>query len=394
MKIVVALDKFKGSLSAPEACEIVREALLATRPKLEIVVKPMADGGDGTAEVLRTALGGEWISRRVTGPLPTIPSTGRYLWVADRKLAVIEMAAASGLVLLRPDQRNPLCTTTRGTGELIRDAVERGARKILLGVGGSATVDGGVGAAMALGWRFLDGTGKPVGLGGAVLERIAKIVPAQSRFRGSGIPAATGRDKNVAPTMDWPAVEVLCDVDNPLCGEQGAARVFGPQKGATQEMVERLDAGLNHLADIVATQLGKDIADVAGAGAAGGLAAGAIAFMNARLVPGIDTIMSLSGLDGELADADWVITGEGKFDEQSLRGKVVHGAAKLARKHGVKVAVIAGSVQVSEKKYRAEGIELALPTMKPGMTLDEALARAEELLAETARSFAGKFLEL
>jgi glycerate kinase len=187
-----------------------------------------------------------------------------------------------------------------------------------------------------------------------------------------------------------PAVEVLCDVDNPLCGEHGAARVFGPQKGATPAMVERLDAGLEHLGRLVKEQLGRDIVNIPGAGAAGGLAGGALAFMDARITPGIETVIHASGMDAELADADWVITGEGRFDEQSLRGKVVSGVAKLAAKHGVKVAVLAGSVQVSEEIHRREGVELVLPTMKPGMGLNEALARAEELLASAARELAAR----
>jgi glycerate kinase len=368
MKIVVALDKFKGTLTAPRACAIVRDALLAARPDLQVVVKPMADGGDGTAEVLHSALGGEWIDRQVHGPLPEMPSTARYLWVAGRKLAVVEMAAASGLALLKPEERNPLKTTTRGTGELIRDAIERGAEKILLGVGGSATVDGGAGAAMALGWKFLDSAGKAVGPGGGRLERIGKI-------EGPG-------------KLRLPALEVLCDVDNPLCGEQGAARVFGPQKGATPAMVERLDAGLRHLAELVKEQLGKDIADVPGTGAAGGLAFGAMAFMNARLLPGVEAVMEAVGLASELRGADWVITGEGKFDAQSLRGKVVSGVTKLAREAGVKIAVLAGSVELPQQVYRRAGIEIALATTRPGMPLVQALQNAGKLLAAATNDLA------
>jgi glycerate kinase len=364
MKIVVALDKFKGSLTATRACEIVRAALLMARPGLQIVVKPMADGGDGTAEVLYSTLGGEWILQRVTGPLEAMPSTGKYLWIANRNWAVIEMATASGLILLRAEQCNPLRTTTHGTGELIRAAAERGARKILFGVGGSATVDGGVGAAMALGWRFFAANGRRIGQGGGELERIARIEPPAN--------------------LKLPEIEVLCDVDNPLCGEHGAARVFGPQKGATPEMVERLDAGLRHLAKMVSEQLGKDIADVPGAGAAGGLAAGAMAFMDAKLVPGIDTVMSASGLEDALNGADWVITGEGRFDEQSLRGKVVSGVAKQARKLGVKVAVLAGSVTMP----KAEEVDVLLTMRKEGMSLDHAMANAEKLLAESTRELA------
>jgi glycerate kinase len=370
VKIVVALDKFKGSLIASRACDIVRDALLSVRPELRVVTKPMADGGDGTDEVLLATLGGEWIAQPVMGPLPEVSCIARYAWLAKEATAVIAMANASGLVLLKPEERNPLATTTYGTGELIRAAAGHGAKRIWLAVGGSATVDGGVGAAMALGWRFLDTRGKPVGFGGGGLERIARIErPGKLRI---------------------PAMEVLCDVDNPLCGEHGAARVFGPQKGATPAMVERLDDGLQHLGRLVKEQLGKDIVNIPGAGAAGGLAGGALAFMEARLAPGIETVIQASGMDAELADADWVVTGEGQFDTQSLRGKVVSGIAKLAAKHRVKVAVLAGSVQVSEEIYHREGIELALSTMKPGMELNQALTRAEELLASAARELTAR----
>ncbi|HUJ11290.1 MAG TPA: glycerate kinase [Verrucomicrobiae bacterium] len=367
MKIVVALDKFKGSLAALRACEIVRDALQSTRPGLEVVVRPMADGGDGTAEVFHTALGGEWIYRRVTGVLEAIPFTGRYLWLADRKLAVIEMASASGLALLRAENRDPLRATTLGTGELIQAAIESGATKILFGVGGSATVDGGVGASTALGWRFLAANGRRVGHGGGELDRIARIEPPPLHRK-------------------LPEIEVLCDVNNPLYGENGAARMFGPQKGATPEMVERLEAGLRHLAELVKTQLGKDLADVPGAGAAGGLAFGAMAFMNAKLVPGIDTVMEAAGLESALNGADWAITGEGRFDEQSLRGKVVAGVTKLAREHGIKVAVLAGSAAIP----KAEGINIVLTVQKEGMPLDQAMTNAPKLLAETARELAAR----
>jgi glycerate kinase len=370
VKIVVALDKFKGSLTAPRAGEIVRDALLSVHPEWHVVLKPMADGGDGTDEALLTALGGEWITCSVMGPLPQTACTARYAWLDREATAIVAMASASGLVLLELEQRNPLLTTTYGTGDLIHAAVERGAKRIWLAVGGSATVDGGVGAAMALGWQFLDAQGKSIGFGGGELERIARIIPPAD--------------------LRMPLVEVLCDVDNPLCGRRGAAHVFGPQKGATSAMVERLDAGLRHLAGLVKEQLGKDIAPVSGAGAAGGLAAGAMAFMNARLVPGVETVIRACGLEAELVDADWVITGEGRFDDQSLRGKVVSGVTNLAVKHGVKVAVLAGSVEVPEEVCRREGINVALATMKPGMELSEAMARAEKFLASAARELAAR----
>jgi len=360
MKIVVALDKFKGSLTAAEACEIVRRAL----PAAEIIVKPMADGGDGTAAALHAALGGDWISKKVTGPRPEKDCTAKYLWLAADRRAFVEMAQASGLVLLPPEQRNPLLTTTFGTGELLADAIRRGAERIWLAVGGSATTDGGIGAAAAVGWQFLDAQGQPVKPIGGELERIVTLRP---------------------PNSSLPAVEVLCDVDNPLCGEHGAARVFGPQKGATPEMVERLDAGLHHLAGLVQTQLGKDILNIPGAGAAGGLAGGAIAFLNARLVPGIETVMTASRLAEDLAGADWVITGEGQFDEQSLRGKVVAGVTALARRHGVKVAVLAGRVKLSETEWQRAGISIAQAIAPATLDTGTAMRQAPELLAAAVR---------
>ena len=343
MKIVVALDKFKGSLTAARACEIVHSTLLSARPGLRVVTKPMADGGEGTDEVLLTALGGEWLAVSVMGPLPNMRCVAKYAWLPKDATAIVAMANASGLVLLKPEQRNPLLTTTYGTGELIRAAIKHGAKRIWLAVGGSATMDGGIGAAMAIAWQFLDAQGKMIGFGGGELQRIAQIVPPIG--------------------LRVPAVEVLCDVDNPLCGEHGAARVFGPQKGATEPMVEQLNKGLQHLGELVKEQLEREITDVPGAGAAGGLAAGAMAFMNARLVPGIETVIRANQLEAELADADWVITGEGRFDEQSLRGKLVSGVARLAAEHKVKVIVIAGSVQVSEELCRRGGIEFALASM-------------------------------
>lgn len=364
MKIVVALDKFKGSLTATEACLSVQRALLDRFPGAQIILKPMADGGDGTADALQTALGGEWIVREVTGPLPDMRVTAKYLWLAGERRAFIEMAQASGLMLLPQERRNPLLTSTLGTGELLADALRRGATRIWLTVGGSATVDGGTGAAAALGWRFLDAGGQELAPCGAALARITKIE---------------------APCGGRPDVEVLCDVDNPLCGEHGSARVFGPQKGATPAMVEQLDAGLQNLAKVVRAQLGRDILEIPGAGASGGLAAGAIAFLNARLVSGIATVMAASRLEEDLAGADWVITGEGQFDEQSLRGKVVAGVAALARRRGVKIAVLAGRVQLDEAAWRGAGVDWARAIAPAEMSTADAMRQAAGLLGAAAR---------
>ncbi len=364
-RAVVAFDSFKGSLSAREACAIASRALRSAG--WEVSEKPMADGGEGTAAALVAAMDGEWIPVRVSGPLPGREVSAGFGWFPESGRALVEMAAASGLTLLQRDELNPMRATTRGTGELVREAAARGARAIWLAVGGSATVDGGVGAAMALGWRFLDRSGHPVGEGGGELARIARIAPPSG--------------------MGLPPVEVLCDVDNPLCGENGAARVFGPQKGATPAMVDELDAGLRHLAAVIRTDLGADVLDTPGAGAAGGLAAGAIAFMGGRLVPGIETVMRASGLSDALCGADWVVTGEGSFDRQSMRGKVVSGVVRQARAAGVRVAVIAGGVAVPESEYRAFGVDRAWALRESDMSVETAMSRAPDLLAARAAQF-------
>jgi glycerate kinase len=372
MKLVVAMDSFKGSLTAERACRVVAESIAVVAPRAEIITKPMADGGEGTAQTMLAAGKGQWIEKTVTGPLRNMRVRAGFAWFAGEKLVVVEMATASGLQLLSPDQRNPLKTATYGTGQLIQAAMDYGARRILLAVGGSATVDGGTGAAAAMGWKFLSKDGKQVDLGGGQLLQIERMIPPEHINR---VP-----------------IEVLCDVDNPLCGDQGAARIYGPQKGATKEMVELLEAGLEHLAALVQRQLGCDIADLPGAGAAGGLAAGAVAFMGAKLVSGIETVISWSRLGQAIAGADWVITGEGCFDEQSLRGKVVSGVAKAARSAGAKVAVLAGQVLLPRDKYRDLGVADAFACMTDQMPLADAMANSEHLLAQTARQFALKYL--
>lgn len=386
MKIVVALDSFKGSLTAVQACDIVGGAIRSEIPGTEIVTRPMADGGEGTASVLMAVAGGQWIRRTVMGPLPEMEVEAGFVWLPDSATALVEMATASGLPLLKPEQRNPLLATTYGTGQLIQAAIDHGARHILLAIGGSATVDGGVGAAMALGWRFLAKDGREIGVGGGQLSRIAMIVaPVCSA------PVRASEDTPDGVTTNT-AVEVLCDVDNPLCGERGAARVFGPQKGATPEMVEQLDAGLAHLARLVQDQLGRDIACLPGAGAAGGLAAGAVAFLKGRLISGVDAVMSQVCLPEAVTGANWVVTGEGSFDEQSLCGKVVSGVVRVARAAGAKVAVCAGQVRLEPAKYHPAGIEAAVACMAAGMELDYALAHSAELLDCAARRFARDYL--
>ncbi len=371
MKVVIATDSFKGTLKADEACEIIANAIRECAPDVRLVIKPMADGGEGTARAMIKASDGRWIKQQVMGPLPDMLVNAGFAWFRD-KTALIEMASASGLDLLNPEQMNPLHTTTYGTGQLITAALEYGAGKILLAVGGSATVDGGLGAASALGWKFLDDRDKQIPLGGVGLEKLAKIVKPEN--------------------FSLVPVEVLCDCDNPLCGRLGAAEVYAPQKGATPAMVERFARGLENLAEVVRIQLRRDICNVPGAGAAGGLAAGAIAFMNADLVSGIETVMTRSNIGAEFETADWVITGEGCFDHQSLSGKVVSGILKLALRTQVRVAVLAGQVKIPPEKYQKIGIVTALSGKPDNMPLDEALANSGTLLRSAAKHFADHYL--
>lgn len=368
MKVVLAFDSFKGSLSAVRACDEAGAALRELHPGWQVVKAPMADGGEGTAEALVMAGHGQWRTCRVMGPLPDMEVEAGTAWFPRERSALVEMASASGITHVRADQLNPMLTTTFGTGQLLRVALDDEPALIRLAVGGSATTDGGVGAAMALGWRFVDEAGRDVGLGGAALERIRRILTP-------------------VPALRLPPVEVLCDVNNPLCGPEGAAAVYGPQKGATPDMVERLDRGLCRLAELVKRQFGLSIEGLPGAGAAGGLAGGAVAFLGGRLVPGIGTIIRASGLERELREADWVITGEGSFDAQSFRGKVVSGVLEAARAHRVKVAVMAGRVAVPEAQWRQAGVSAALALAPAGMPTAEAMARAGSLLRERVREF-------
>jgi glycerate kinase len=371
MKVVIAMDSFKGTLKAYEVCQIISDSIREILSDVTIVAKPMADGGEGTARAMLEAGDGKWVPLTVMGPLPEMQIDAGFAWFADGA-ALVEMACASGLELLAAEQMDPLRTTTYGTGQLIEAAVKRGASNILLAVGGSATVDGGAGAAAALGWKFLDRKGDPVPLGGGGLERIARIIKPEN-------------------LMSVP-VDVLCDVDNPLCGEHGAARIYGPQKGATDRMVEKLEAGLSHLARLVRAQLGRGIENVPGAGAAGGLAAGAMAFMDAGIVSGIETVMARSNLRAELESADWVITGEGSFDRQSLYGKVVSGVLKLAKQSDTRVAVLAGQVNIPCDECQKIGIEVVIASKPDDLSLDDALRNSCELLCAAAKRLAREHL--
>ena len=370
LRVLVAPDSFKGSLTAPEAASAMARGVRRGWPGAAVVALPLADGGEGTAAALVQATGGRWFARRVTGPLGE-PVDARWALLGDGRTAVIEMAAASGLLLVPPDRRRPLEATTFGTGELIRDALDHGCRRLLVAIGGSATTDGGTGMLAALGARFLDAAGAPLPPGGGPLRRLARI-------------DLGGLDPRLAET----AIEVACDVDNPLTGPRGAARVYAPQKGATPEQVEALEAGLLRLADVAARPLGRDLRDEPGAGAAGGLGFALLAFLGARLRPGAELVMDAVGFDRHLERADLVLTGEGRTDAQTLAGKLVARVADRCRARGRPVVVISGAVDPAvEPALRQRGVAALLAATPAPMPPDQAMARAAvhlEVAATTA----------
>ena len=368
MKIVIAPDKYKGSLSAVQVCSIIENAVRNIDPSINTISNPMADGGEGTVETLVESLGGEIISLKVTGPLGDRVVAG--FGMLHDGTAVIEMASASGYVLVPREKRDPLETTTYGTGELIARALEMGSSKIIIGIGGSATNDGGMGMAQALGYRFLGKDGKALGQGGKQLEELYRI-----------------DDSHANHLLKKAEVEAACDVDNPLYGKNGAAYVYAPQKGADPDMVERLDRGLKNFAAVAAGDLEMDVASIPGAGAAGGLGAGLMAFAGARLKPGADIIIGLTGLEQKLKDADLVITGEGAMDEQTYYGKSPLGVARLASRYGIPAITINGSLLAGRKNIDQNNSSLFsgnFSIINRPMSLDEAMDNAEELLGETA----------
>ena len=366
MKFVLAFDSFKGTIDSPRVCSIVEECIKSKLPEAEIVKLPLADGGENTASILAEALGGGMkIVGNVPGPVDDMKVMGGYGNIPDERTAIVETAVASGIALLDPEELEPMKSSTFGTGVLLRDALKSGYKKIYLTLGGSATNDGGMGAAVALGWKFLDKKGEKLIPCAESLIKVCKVIPPKSFEL-------------------WPPVKCLCDVTNPLCGENGAAYVFGPQKGAGVEQIKQIDSGLKNLAEVVKKDLGKDILDIPGAGAAGGFGGGAVAFLNAELVPGIDTIMEWLDFDKHLENADWLLTGEGCLDDTSFQGKVLSGISKAAAKNDVKLAAIAGRVKASCSSLTEAGVEIVEATA-PSMIPDSmALANAEEFLKEAA----------
>lgn len=370
MKIVVAPDSFKECLSAAAVAQAIGEGLQAAwasaGPRdepLEIVPVPMADGGEGTVETVLAAGGGERRIVTVTGPLGQ-KAQASYGLLADGKTAVIEMASAAGLHLVPLENRDPTKTTTYGVGEVILAALDAGARKVLIGIGGSSTTDGGTGCAQTLGWRFLDEVGQEIRepMAGGLLARVRRI------DRGS-----------VDPRLAVTEILVACDVDNPLTGPQGSAAIYGPQKGATPEMVRLLDEGLVHLAGLIRRDLGTDVERMPGAGAAGGLGAGLVAFCGARICRGIESVAQTVDLAGKVVGADLVITGEGRLDSQSLRGKVIWGVASVASRFGVPTVAIAGQVSSSQEDWSSLLAGWLCIIDRP-MPLQQALVEAPRLL--------------
>jgi glycerate kinase len=374
MRVVIAPDKFKGSLSASEAAKAMARGVARAAPGASIDRVPMADGGEGTVAALVAATGGSFREATVHGPMGE-PVAARFGLLGDGRTAAIEMAAASGLVLVPPDRRNPLVATTRGTGELLLAAIAAGAERVIVGIGGSATNDGGAGLGQALGFRLLDSAGHELGPGGGTLGRLARI-------------DASGR----RPELDGIAVAVACDVTNPLCGPRGASAVYGPQKGATPAMVEVLDANLAHFAAIVERDLGISIRNIPGSGAAGGLGGGLVAFANGRLEPGINLVIEAVDLRARLEGADLCLTGEGALDDQSAFGKTAVGVGRLARSLGCPVLALAGSIGPGAEATLDQGLD-AYSSICPGpITLAEAMARAAELLEEATVQAVRAFL--
>ena len=362
MKVVIAMDSFKGSLTSMEAGKAVREGLWRVFPRAKAVIKPLADGGEGTLEALVGGMGGVMQSVTVRGPLGEAREC-RYGIVEKEKdkggrTAIIEMSGAAGLTLVPPQKRNPLFTTTYGVGEVIRHAIGRGCRHFLIGIGGSATNDGGVGMLQALGYDFLDEEEKSVPFGAQGLEKLRKIA-----------------DSRVLPELGECEFRIACDVENPLCGPLGCSAVYGPQKGADEQMIRSMDGWMAHYAKLARAYNPKADPARKGAGAAGGLGFGFVTFTSARLEAGIQIVMEETGLAKEIEDASLVITGEGRLDGQTAMGKAPVGAAKLAKSYGKKVFAFAGSVTRQARACNDQGIDAFFPVLRDITTLEEAMKK-------------------
>ncbi|MCR3758419.1 glycerate kinase [Clostridium felsineum] len=366
--VVLAPDSFKESMTAKEVCSAMEKGIKRVNDKVNCISVPMADGGEGTMQSLVDATGGKIYSIEAVGPLLN-KVQAQYGILGNGEVGVIEMASASGIHLVPLDKRNPLVTTTYGTGELIKACLDKGVKKILIGIGGSATNDGGAGAIKALGAKFLDEKGADIGLGGGNLDKLSKIDLSQLDSR-----------------LNKVEIEVACDVSNPLCGENGASNIFGPQKGATKEIIEVLDKNLEHYAKIIKKQLNKDVMDVSGAGAAGGLGAGLVAFVDGKLKQGIELVIKYSLLEEKLKNCDFVLTGEGSIDYQTKFGKTPIGVAKLAKKYNKPVIALAGKVGSGIEDLYEEGIDSIFGIVRGAETLEKALKDGKENIEKASEN--------
>lgn len=371
LKIVLAPDSFKESMSAKEVCVAMEVGIKKALPDVEIIHVPMADGGEGTVDALVDATAGEKIEETVSGPFPEKKVTTYFGILGDKKTAVIEMAKANGIELIAPEDRNPLKTSTYGTGELILAAIEQGVEKIVIGIGGSVTNDGGAGMAAALGIKFLNQEKEEIPLGGGSLDQLAHLDISQ-----------------VDPRLKKVKILIASDVTNPLTGESGASAVFGPQKGATEEMVQQLDQNLAHYAQVIRQDLGIEIEHVPGAGAAGGLGAGLLAFTNSKLRAGIDVVTEVTGLEEYIKTANFVFTGEGGMDYQTKFGKAPYGVAKVGKKYHKPVFACAGYIGENVEVLYDEGMTAIFSILPKATTLSEALSTGKENLARTTENIA------
>ena len=369
MKFLIAIDSFKGSLTSLQAGNAVKEAIHKIDSTAQVLVKPLADGGEGTVEALASSPDAEMVSVEVCGPLSE-PVNAQYCILKNSGTAVIEMAAAAGLPLLPPEKRNPLLTTTYGVGQLIRDAVQRGCRQFVVGIGGSATNDGGTGMLRALGYDFLDASGNPIPLGAQGLQMLYQI-----------------RTDRVLPELAACHFQVACDVNNPLCGEHGCSAVYGPQKGATPEMIENMDRWLQNYATLARVISANADPEYPGAGAAGGLGFAFLAFMGASLRPGIEIVLEATGTAKEIQCADIVVTGEGRLDAQTVMGKAPIGVARLAKKHGKKVIAFCGCIGADAERCNDHGIDAFFPILRNITTLEEALEPRQAYKNLTATAY-------
>lgn len=355
MKVVVAIDSLKGSLSSIEAGLAAKEGILKARPDATVVVKPLADGGEGTVDALIEGMNGERVDITVTGPMGT-PVSCYYGYLKESNTAIMEMASAAGITLVPDNEKNPMLASTYGVGEMILNAMERGCRNFIIGIGGSVTNDGGIGMLKALGYEFFDKNGKDVGEGGQALAKVASINTDKSN-----------------PLISECNFRIACDVNNPLCGENGATYIYGPQKGVSDDMKADLDAGMANYAKVTAETLGYDNSETAGVGAAGGLGFAFLSYISAKLTPGISLILDAVGLESELKDADIAVTGEGRLDHQTAMGKAPVGVARLAKKYNAKVVSFAGAVTEGAIACNDAGIDAFFPIVRGVTTLEEAM---------------------